>query len=191
MAIQLTGISKAYGEHMVLEDFSCEIEEGRVTCIMGPSGQGKTTLLRIIMGLEEPDAGQIAGLENLRFSAVFQENRLCDNLTAAANIRLISRKPLRTSTIIEAMKAVELPPECARQTVCEMSGGQKRRVSILRALMAEYDVLFMDEPFKGLDMETKEEVMQYVKEQSRGKTVIMITHDESECVVMGGNIVKV
>ena len=189
MAINLTDISKAYGSNVVFERFNCQIEEGAVSCIMGPSGQGKTTLLRIISGLEQPDSGQVSGMKNQRKSVVFQEDRLCENLSAASNIRLVCRKPLKMSVIIEAMSALGLASDCVKQTVRNMSGGQRRRVAILRALMAEYDILFMDEPFKELDTETKERVMLYAKEQSRGKTVVFVTHDKAECTVMGGRII--
>ena len=191
MAIEVKGIYKSYGSNIVFDGFACHIEDNTVTCLMGPSGQGKTTLLRLIFGLEKPDGGVILGMQDRRKSAVFQEDRLCENLSAAANIRLVCQKPLKTNAIIEAMSYVGLAPDCATQTVREMSGGQKRRVAILRALAAEYDVLFMDEPFKGLDLETKEMVISYTKEKIRGKTVLFVTHDETECAAMGGGIVYI
>ena len=189
MAIELTGVCKAYGQNVVLDRFSCIIEAGAVTCIMGSSGQGKTTLLRIMLGLEEADGGRVTGMDGTRKSVVFQEDRLCENLSAAANIRIVSSAPLKASGIVESMAAVGLDPDCATQTARSMSGGQRRRVALLRALAAEYDVLFMDEPFKGLDAKTKEKVMQYTKERSRGKTVVFVTHDESECNAMGGKVI--
>lgn len=191
MVIELRDISKAYGANVVFDKFNCQIEERAVTCIMGPSGQGKTTLLRIMTGLEQPDSGHISGMSDQRKSVVFQEDRLCENLSAVANIRLVCRKPLETNSVVEAMSVLGITSDYVRQTVRSMSGGQRRRVAILRALMAEYDVLLMDEPFKGLDMETKERVMHYTKEQSRGKTIIFVTHDETECAVMGGTILKI
>ena len=189
MAIELKDVCKAYGPNVVLDRFSCRIEAGSVTCIMGSSGQGKTTLLRIMLGLEQPDGGQVTGMEDKRMSVVFQEDRLCENLSAAANIRLVSRVPLKAGGIIETMSAVGLDPDCATQTARSMSGGQRRRVALLRALAAEYDVLFMDEPFKGLDAKTKEMVMLYTKGRSMGKTVVFVTHEESECETMGGNVI--
>ena len=186
MAIELKGICKAYGSNVVLDNFNCQIEETSVTCIMGQSGQGKTTLLRIMLGLEQPDDGCITGIQNLRKSVVFQEDRLCENLSAAANIRLVCRNPLKLDSIVGNMYAVGMDSNCAKQTVRSMSGGQKRRVAVLRALIAEYDVLIMDEPFKGLDAGTKEKVIHYTKERSKGKTVIFVTHDETECGAMGG-----
>jgi NitT/TauT family transport system ATP-binding protein len=184
--MRLTDICKAYGKNVVLDRFNCEIKENSITCLMGPSGQGKTTILRIMMGLERPDSGEITGMLNLRKSAVFQEDRLCENLTAASNIRLVGGQ-----ISAEDFGAVELPPDCINQPARLMSGGQRRRVAILRALLAEYDILFMDEPFKGLDAGTKERVMLYVKEKSRGKTVVLVTHDEAEREMMGGDVIRI
>ena len=81
-------LSKAFGSKQVLQSVSFSLPAGQVSCIMAPSGWGKTTLLRILMGLEQPDGGEITGLTGLRISAVFQEDRLCENLNAEANIRL-------------------------------------------------------------------------------------------------------
>jgi len=189
MTIKLVNISKKYDAKVVLDQVSYEIKAGVTTCLMGPSGRGKTTLLRIMMGLEMPDSGTMIGLENLQKSAVFQEDCLCENLTVACNIRLSCRKPLETDHLLNALKSVELPSDCLKQSVVHLSGGQKRRVAILRALMAEYDILFMDEPFKGLDLATKKQVMDYVKEAAQGKTVILVTHDEMECQAMGSEVI--
>jgi len=191
MAIEIINICKAYGSNKVLECFNCRIEEGTVTCFMGQSGHGKTTLLRILSGLENPDSGEIKGLLNKRKSAVFQEDRLCGNLSAASNIRLVCGKSVKLSVITSSMSAVGLDPRRVNQTARSMSGGQRRRAAILRALMAEYDILFMDEPFKGLDTETKEKVMLYTKERSKGKTVIFVTHDKTECEAMGAKAVYI
>ena len=81
-------LCKAFGGKTVLQDFSCELEEGRVTALMAPSGAGKTTLLRILLGLETADSGEITGLSGKRLAAVFQEDRLLDFMTPVDNIRL-------------------------------------------------------------------------------------------------------
>ncbi|MCI8831361.1 MAG: ATP-binding cassette domain-containing protein [Lachnospiraceae bacterium] len=182
MAIVLEKLCKAYGNHGVLTDFSAVVPEGKVTAIMAPSGQGKTTLLRILMGLETPDSGKISGLSGKKFSAVFQENRLCDNLSPVSNIRLVAPEQKR-SQIIAAMEGVLLA-DCFHQPVRELSGGMRRRVAILRALLADYDILFLDEPFKGLDDKTRQVVIRDAKLRSTGKTVFLITHDPWEAQIM-------
>lgn len=188
--IQISHLVKSYGEHTVISDFSAEFEKGKTTCIMAPSGAGKTTLLRILAGLEQADAGSIEGLEGMKKSMVFQEDRLCENLSAAANIRLVRQKkpwgkdPKEVREIREAMRAAGLSG-CEDQPVRELSGGMKRRVALLRALCCKWDILFLDEPFKGLDEETKRQVMNYTKETCTGKTVIFVTHDRIEAGWMG------
>jgi len=179
MAIKIEGLIKTFDEKIVLNGLDLIIEEGRTTCIMGPSGCGKTTLLMILMGLLPYDSGSIAGLEEKRMSAVFQEDRLCENFSPVSNVRLVCPPHVSKSDISIGLSAIGLGDSLS-QPVRELSGGMRRRVAILRALMAEYDVLFMDEPLKGLDDKTKESVIRFVKQETKGKTVIMITHDETE-----------
>ena len=148
-AIQVRNLSKSFGDKAVLRNFSADFPAGAVTAVMAPSGGGKTTLLRLLMGLETADGGTVEGLEGLRQSAVFQEDRLCENLSAQANLRLVNPS-LSAKEAEEALAAVGLAG-CGGQRVAEFSGGMRRRVAILRALLARWDVLFLDEPFKGLD----------------------------------------
>ncbi len=183
MDIEIMQISKAFEGKKVLEGFSAVLPQGKTTCVMAPSGGGKTTLMRILMGLERPDAGQVTGLEGRRLSAVFQEDRLIESLTPVSNIRLPTPS-LRREEVLAAMESVGLRG-CEDQPVRELSGGMCRRVAILRALMAEYDVLFLDEPFKGLDAATKTSVIQDAKRRCQGRTVLLITHDRSEADAMG------
>lgn len=188
--IIISHLSKSYGENKVFSDFSAVFERGKTTCIMAPSGAGKTTLLRILTGLETADAGRIEGMDGLKKSMVFQEDRLCENLSVSANIRLVRQKKTwgrdqkEKKEIQEALKAVGLAGN-GDQQVRELSGGMKRRVALLRALYSDWDILFLDEPFKGLDEETKTQVMCYTKEKCRGKTVIFVTHERSEAEEMG------
>ena len=90
MDIQVKHLSKRFGDKVVFADFSAAFPQGKTTCVMGPSGCGKTTLLSLLLGLEQPDSGEITGLSGLRKSAVFQEHRLCEDVSAAANLRLVA-----------------------------------------------------------------------------------------------------
>ena len=181
--IEIRDLCKAYEGRPVLEHFCAVLPAGQVTALMAPSGRGKTTLLRILLGLEAPDSGKISGLDGLRRSAVFQEERLCENLDPVANIRLVSPQLSRES-VLSAMEAVGLT-DCARQPMSELSGGMRRRVAILRALLANWDVLFLDEPFKGLDEETKRAVMADTRRRGQGRTVLLVTHDPTEPEALG------
>ena len=181
--IIIQNLCKAYGSKPVLQDFSCVIPAGKVTGLMAPSGAGKTTFLRILMGFEHADSGVIQGLDSLRFSAVFQEDRLCENLTPVSNLRLVS-PVLSVADAAAALRGVGLA-DCLTQPVRELSGGMCRRVAIFRALLAEYDLLFLDEPFKGLDEETKAHVIADTRRRCAGRTVLFVTHDPDELTAMG------
>lgn len=155
MAIRVTGLWKSYGKKTVLQDFSAVFEEGKTTCIMAPSGKGKTTLLRILMGLEKADRGSVEGIKGKKKSVVFQEDRLCENLSTGANVRLVVKGKTGRSrqfqeTMSRGFSRMGLA-DCISQPARELSGGMRRRAAILRALYADWDILFLDEPFKGLD----------------------------------------
>ena len=160
-------LCKAFGGKAVLQDFSCELEEGRVTALMAPSGAGKTTLLRILLGLETADSGEITGLSGKRLAAVFQEDRLLDFMTPVDNIRLPEPK-IERAVILREMAAMGLTG-CENQPVRELSGGMRRRVAILRALLCGADVIALDEPFKGLDEATRARVIDETKRLCRGR----------------------
>ena len=180
--ILVRGLCKRFGEKVVLQDFSARFNAGQTTCVMGRSGCGKTTLLNILMGFVSPDAGQVTGVPP-HLSAVFQEDRLLDGFSARANIAFVL--PQLTAKLLgHHLEAVGLAQDAGRP-VRELSGGMRRRVAILRALLAEYDLLFLDEPFKGLDRETKETVMADTRRRCAGRTVLLVTHDVAELDAMG------
>ncbi len=184
--ILLNNICKVYGDNRVLTDFSAVIPQGKVSCVMGPSGRGKTTLLRLLMGLETPDSGNILGMTGLRLSAVFQEDRLCENLSPISNIRLACPQRAQRDIAV-ALESMGLAGGCIAQPVRTLSGGMRRRVALLRALMADYDILFLDEPFKGLDAATKVTVIDETRRRISGKSVLLVTHDPEEATALGAD----
>lgn len=190
MDIIVKNLNKAYDGQQVLRDFSCRFAEGKTTCIMGESGRGKTTFLHILLGIEQADAGEIEGVPKGALAAVFQEDRLCENLSAAANIRLVCRHRLSDEEIREAFRRVKLE-DAWQKPVRKLSGGMRRRVAIVRALLADAACIMMDEPLKGLDEDTKEKTARFIQEQAQGKTLLVITHEEEDAALLGAaQIVK-
>lgn len=177
MDIKVDHVSKAYGEQQILRDLCCVFPEGKTTCIRGRSGCGKTTLIRLLLGLDIPDKGKIEGISDRKISAVFQEDCLCENLSATSNIRLVCTETISDRELEEAYKAVAL-----QKPVRELSGGMRRRVSILRALLADSDCVIMDEPLRGLDEKTRTKTIDYILKKTEGKTLIFVTHEEQEAV---------
>ena len=175
--LTLENICKKYGEKTVLQDVSFVFPGGRRTCIMGPSGCGKTTLLRIILGLETPDAGTMTGRPE-RLSAVFQENRLFEDFSALSNVAAVCSKEDK-GKIEEHLTALGLGDSLTKP-VRTLSGGMKRRVAIARAVLAPGELMILDEPFTGLDKDTKAVVLEYLKTHTQGRTLILVTHAPAE-----------
>ncbi len=187
MNIVLENITKKFDNTPVLEQFNLELTEGRITCLMGPSGSGKTTLLSILMGLIKADSGTVYGLEGKKAAAVFQEDRLFEGISAVQNVKMVCSRKLKDSRIIEELQKVGLKGIESKK-VSELSGGMKRRVAIVRAVMADSDLVIMDEPFKGLDETLKRQVIEYVKHETAGKTVIIVTHEKAEADELSADI---
>lgn len=181
--LHIQNISKRYGDTVVFDRFNCTLYPGEVNVLFGASGSGKTTLLRLLMGLEEADEGSMNIFEDLKISAVFQEDRLCNNLSAYSNVKLVVEPSVSSADVKDALAAVGLG-EAIRKPAKELSGGMKRRVALVRALLATYDLLVLDEPFKGLDEKTKGEVIAYTVEATKDKTVVLVTHDMEEAALM-------
>ncbi len=190
-------IAKAYAGFQVLEDFSLELEEGRVHCLFGPSGCGKTTLLRILAGLVSPDTGCVRmPQDELGFAVVFQEDRLLPWLTVRDNIAYAVESRLgRTAALAEAERCGQRVGlnDFLGALPSQLSGGMQRRVAIARALVCQAGLYFLDEPFKGLDYALKQELMALVREECRrkGQTVLLVTHDPEEAYCLADRVYKV
>lgn len=180
--IKLNNLTVTYNDNTVISDLTYEFAKGN-TAITGSSGIGKTSLINAILSLI-PYEGTIESAE--KYSAVFQEDRLCTNLTAFKNIQLVCNDKKR---MLEGFEAMGLS-DCMNEKVLTLSGGMKRRIAILRAVLADYTTLIMDEPFKGLDSDTKLSVMNYVKKMASGKSVLLVTHDLSEARFFNCNILN-
>lgn len=183
----LEHIHKRYGEKVVLRDFSARFPAGTCTCIMGPSGCGKTTLLRLILGLEEADGGTISG-RRFPMSAVFQENRLFEDFSALSNVSAVCARGSRQEAARQ-LSALGLAGSL-HAPVRTLSGGMKRRVAIARAVLAPGELLILDEPFTGLDRDTKAVVLDYLKAHTQGRTLLLVTHDPAERDALANQVLE-
>ncbi|MDD5935013.1 MAG: ATP-binding cassette domain-containing protein [Clostridiales bacterium] len=187
--IVLSNIKKQYKEKVVLDQFSATFLEGKTTCIMGPSGVGKTTLLNLILKLENPDSGTITGIDKKTCAAVFQEDRLCEEFDAITNVMIAVSSHISEEQIREEFEKVHLS-DYERKPVSSLSGGMKRRVAIVRAVLADSELIVLDEPLKGFDRTLKMDMLEYLKEALKGKTAILVTHEKEEASTLGDIIIE-
>lgn len=188
MELRVEHLCKAYGGVPVLKDVSFTAGEG-VTCITAPSGGGKTTLLRILMGLERPDSGQISIPRDCRWAAVFQEDRLLEQLDAEGNLRFVLGDDYEEEPARALLTRLGLT-EWDGKPAGEFSGGMKRRLALARALLAPFDVLVLDEPFTGLDEENRRRAMECIRQAAEGKCVLLVTHEASDAAELDAKMVR-
>lgn len=175
-AVELDNISKSYDGRTILKDFNLKLERGEITACMGASGSGKTTLLRIMSGLETVDSGKTT-INAEKISVLFQEDRLLPWLNVYDNLAIVNNDD---KTIRELLDAVELTGEI-NKLPDELSGGMKYRLSMARCFAHDGDLLLIDEPFQGLDTETKQRIIDKLwKKKSRKKTIFLITHSDED-----------
>ena len=177
MIIEVKDVSKSYNGKKVLDNFSLNIEDEHSYVITGDRCCGKTTLMRLILGLEKPDEGHVGLLGDYKYpyinaGVVFQEDRLVDGLDAVTNVAMVSKKIFRETVAEELIKF--LPKELINVPVRKLSVAQRRIVAIVRACCIPSDVLIMDEPFTGIDSAAKKKLISYIRDkQGKGPLVIM------------------
>ncbi|MBP5608616.1 MAG: ATP-binding cassette domain-containing protein [Lachnospiraceae bacterium] len=183
--IEAEGLKKSYNERQMI-NCSIKLKAGGVYFLDAPSGRGKTTLLHIIAGIEKSDEGSV---KCGRISMVFQDDRLIGNANALRNLELAGCR----GDLAEEIKKV-LPERVFETPASKLSGGEKRRLSILRALLHPSDILLMDEPFAGLDEETRLKMTGYIKSNQNGRTLLIAGHDTQadleDMVSIGGQVWK-
>ncbi len=204
MSIAVEGITKRIGGQAIVEDVSFTAETGETVALLGPSGGGKSTVLRIIAGLEEPDAGEIflggeratfLSVQERRIGFVFQGYALFKHMTVAENVAfgLQVKKTARAEidrVVKELLELVELPSLGGRLP-SELSGGQRQRVALARALAPGPRLLLLDEPFGALDAKVRLSLREQIRKLSRDRaiTVVFVTHDQEEAMDLADRVV--
>lgn len=194
-AIDLSNVCFSYNKGVdeeLINDLSLHIPAGDRVCIMAPSGTGKTTLLNLLTGGLKPDCGiisfEVDTGDGVNISMVFQEDRLCSEYTAAYNIALGLKRGCRKTDLIQSHLEQLGMGESIFADVKEMSGGMKRRVAIVRAVMSPSSVLILDEPFASLDEELKDRTAEYIIENLNGRTLVVVSHDEKDAERLNARI---
>ena len=182
--LTLDSVSFAYGDTPVLQNISLALHEKSAVCFTAPSGQGKTTLLRLIAGLETPQSGTITRRDGLKTAVVFQENRLFPWMTVEENVAAVCPD----GDVTPFLKAVELT-EARNKYPDELSGGMQRRVALARALAYGGDLLLLDEPFTGLDPALRERIADVIRTQFANACIVLITHDADEAALLRAEMI--
>ena len=177
MEIAVKHLCKSFGGRTVLRDLTFTAGPG-ITAVMAPSGTGKTTLLRILLGLERPDSGTVEGLAGKRLTAVFQEDRLLEHLSADGNLRFVLGRAYDPAAARALLDRLGLP-DTGAQPVREFSGGMKRRLALARALLAPFDALALDEPFTGVDPARVRRLMDALR--ALDAPVLLSSHETLAC----------
>ena len=188
MSIVIENLCKSFGTHAVLQNFNWTVDRPMV--LMGASGCGKTTMLRILSGLETADSGTVTGV--VTPAVVFQEDRLCPQLNAVQNVTLVlpGAENQYKEQIINGFQQLGMELAVLQLPARRLSGGQKRRVALLRALWAPSDTLLLDEPFTGMDPDTLQRAAALLRQHCACKPVLLATHDESAIRALGWPVVE-
>ncbi|MCL2366724.1 MAG: ATP-binding cassette domain-containing protein [Oscillospiraceae bacterium] len=186
MSIIFNKVSKSFGDKVVLSDFTLTLPDSGIVAFMGASGYGKTTLLRLLSGLIEPDSGQIIS-HFKRLSYVFQEDRLLGGVTALGNILAV----LDTKDETLAMQWLERMnlSDSADLLPGELSGGMRRRLAIARAMAFGGDFMLLDEPFAGLDDITRRRIYPYIFASDQPRLTVLVTHDRQEAEYLANRLI--
>lgn len=187
--IKLDNVSFSYGENQILKDFSLTIQNGECLCLSGASGCGKTTVARLILGLEKSSSGKISVPEKI--SCVFQEDRLIENSSVWTNIKMVltSSQYAFADSLLKETNLYSIK----KKTVRELSGGMKRRIAIIRAIAYGGDALILDEAFNGIDSENKIIFANIIKREfiDKKKPVLMVTHIEEDAKLLNAKFNKI
>jgi sulfonate transport system ATP-binding protein len=188
LAVRITGLRKAFGDKVVLDEVDLEIRRGEFFALLGPSGAGKTTLLRILAGLERPDGGEVLAAH--RYTTVYQEPRLVPSRRVLGNVTIGQRRGATNRAAAEAALAEVGLMEHAKAWPGTLSGGEAQRVALARALVREPELLLLDEPFAALDALTRLRMQALVEDLCvrHRPAVLLVTHDVDEAIRLADRV---
>lgn len=189
MSIIITDLCKTFDDNEVLKNVNITLKDNSIYCLMGSSGIGKTTILRILMGLEHADSGSVSGIDTKSISCMFQEDRLIPYLSAIDNVRIVLHGKNNRDEIRNNLLSI-LPDDSLDIPVSSLSGGMKRRVALARALSYPGKLIILDEPFTGLDKDTKLNVIDYILKMRNNRTLLIVTHGTDDANLLGAEIIK-
>lgn len=189
MSIIITDLCKTFDDNEVLKNVNITLKDNSIYCLMGSSGIGKTTLLRILIGLERADSGSVSGIDTKSISCMFQEDRLIPYLSAIDNVRIVLHGKNNRDEIRNNLLSI-LPDDSLDIPVSSLSGGMKRRVALARALSYPGKLIILDEPFTGLDKDTKLNVIDYILKMRNNRTLLIATHETDDANLLVAEIIK-
>lgn len=189
MSIIITDLCKTFDDNEVLKNVNITLKDNSIYCLMGSSGIGKTTILRILMGLEHADSGSVSGIDTKSISCMFQEDRLIPYLSAIDNVKIVLHGKNNRDEIRNNLLSI-LPDDSLDIPVSSLSGGMKRRVALARALSYPGKLIILDEPFTGLDKDTKLNVIDYILKMRNNRTLLITTHGTDDANLLGAEIIK-
>lgn len=187
-AVRLDGVSKTFGSKTVLDNIELKVERAEFVALLGASGTGKTTLLRILAGLEVPDVGNV--LVPKARTVVYQEPRLVPSMRVVGNVTIGQRNSKETRAAAERALAEVGLANHVNAWPSTLSGGEAQRVALARALVREPELLLLDEPFAALDALTRLQMQQLVGELfiRHQPAVVLVTHDVDEAIALADRI---
>ena len=171
MKIQINNLCKKYGKKVIFDNFSASVDFDGILMIKGKSGLGKTTLIKMLAGLEKPNSGEIS-VPAERISFMFQEDRLIPFVSVLKNLTAVcdEEKALKYLSLMELEQEKDASP-------LSLSGGMRRRVALARALCYDSELIILDEPFKGLDEALKIKIGEILKKESNARPIIIVSHE--------------
>lgn len=186
--LELDSVSKRFGENTVLDRFTLQVLPGEHICLMAPTGTGKSTALKLLTKAYDPDSGNVVSPEKI--GVVTQESTLPANMTAFQNVALTARGGLTNEVIAQALDDL-LPNSAKDRLASDLSGGMKRLTEIARAMLSDGTAIILDEPFAGLDGDSRKRACEFILENLHGRALIVATHEKDDATLLNAEIVTI